>query len=228
VNARHPLSIEAPGGPTPGRWLWLVKWLLVVPHLLALTVLWAAFVLATVVAGGSVLLTGHYPRRLFDFNAGVLRWTWRVGHYSYLTLGSDRYPPFSLGVTDHPATLTISYPARMSRGLVLVKWLLAVPHLLVVGILLGSATTFGPAPAVPLYTGGLIGLLVLVAGVHLALLQRYPRGLFDLVIGLNRWVFRVIVYVALMTDVYPPFRLDLGGTEPVAPEQPTLVASGAS
>lgn len=162
ANTRHPLSIEAPNGPTPGRWLWLVKWLLVVPHLLALTVLWAAFVLATVVAGGSVLLTGRYPRRLFDFNAGVLRWTWRVGHYSYLTLESDRYPP------------------------------------------------------------------VLVAGVHLALLQRYPQGLFDLVIGLNRWVFRVIVYVALMTDVYPPFRLDLGGTEPVAQDHRTLVASGAS
>jgi hypothetical protein len=114
----------------------------------------------------------------------------------------------------YPATLDVAYPSQLSRWLVLVKWLLAVPHLLVVGILLG--TTFGAAsnPSVPWVTGGLIGLLVLIAALHLALLRRYPKGLFDLLIGLNRWLFRVVSYVALLTDVYPPFRVDLGGDEP--------------
>ena len=68
---------------------------------------------------------------------------------------------------------------------------------------------FGPASP-PVFTAGLLGVLVLVAGVCLTVLRRYPTGLFDLIVGLNRWVFRVLVYVALMTDVYPPFRLDQG------------------
>jgi hypothetical protein len=228
--ASHPLSIEAHPGEVPGRWLWTVKWLLVVPHVVVLAVLWAVFAVLTVVAGAFVLVAGRYPRGLFDFNVGVLRWTWRVGHYGYLTLGTDRYPPFTLRATDHPAILDVAYPARLSRPLVLVKWLLAVPHLLIVEILLGAVTRSSPASP-PAFTAGLLSLLVLVAGVCLTVRRRYPAGLFDLVVGLNRWVLRVLVYVALMTDVYPPFRLDQGGREPAAGpvtgRTSALVAGGA-
>ncbi len=231
IDAPHPLSIEAHRGEVPGRWLWTVKWLLVVPHVVVLAVLWTVFAVLTVVAGVCILVAGRYPRGLFDFNVGVLRWTWRVGHYGYLTLGTDRYPPFTLRATDHPASLDVAYPARLSRPLVLVKWLLAVPHLLIVEILLGAVSRFGPTSP-PVYTAGLLGVLVLVAGVCLTVLRRYPAGLFDLIVGLNRWVFRVLVYVALMTDVYPPFRLDQGGREPAAgppvtERTPALVAGGA-
>jgi hypothetical protein len=113
----------------------------------------------------------------------------------------------------HPLSIEARCEEVPGRWLWTVKWLLAVPHLLIVGVLIGSISRFGPtSPAV--FTGGLLGVLVPVAGVHLAVLRRYPTDLFGLVVGLNRWAFRVLVYLALMTDVYPPFRLDQGGREP--------------
>jgi hypothetical protein len=221
-SGAYPLRLGGEPDPAPSRWLWLVKWLLAFPHLIALAFLWVAFVLMTVVAWFAILFTGRYPRPLFDFNTGVLRWTWRIGYYAYNALGTDRYPPFTLAPTDHPATLEIAYPQRLSRPLVLVKWLLAVPHLLIVAVLVGSAGNLGlnrwwPVP--PLVGGGLIGLLVLVVAGHLVLVGRYPRDLHNLVVGLNRWLFRVVIYVALMTDEYPPFRLDLTEPDGVSPER---------
>ena len=93
------------------------------------------------------------------------------------------------------------------------SWLLALPHLLIVGIL---ASGFG------VHSGNLIGLLVLISAVILAVTGRYPQDLFDLVMGFNRGCYRVLAHVALMRDDYPPFRLDTGGTDPGHAEaQPT-------
>ena len=94
--------------------------------------LWIAYFLLSIVALVMILVRRTYPRGIFDFNVGVLRWTWRVAFYSYGALGTDRY----------------------------------------------------------------------------------PRNLFDLAMGANRWALRVGVFASLMTDEYPPFRLDLGGREP--------------
>jgi hypothetical protein len=163
----------------------------------------------------AILFTGRYPRGLFEFNVGVLRWTWRVGFYSYSALATDKYPPFTLrDVPDYPARLEVEYPKSLSRGLVLVKWwLLALPHYLVIGVFVGGAWAGGGIDR--LYGGGgLVGLLVLFAGIMLLFTGRYPTPLCDFVLGMNRWAFRVAVYATLMTDVYPPFRLDMGGTEP--------------
>jgi hypothetical protein len=203
------------------RWVWLVKWLLAIPHYIVLFFLWAAFVVLSVVAMVAIVVTGRYPRSIFDFNVGVLRWTWRVAYYAYGALGTDRYPPFTLAeAPDYPAHLVVDYPEHLSRGLALVKWwLLAIPHYLVLAFFVGGGVWFGDRATDatwPLagWGGGLIGLLVLVAAVVLAFTGRYPQAIFDLVLGLNRWVIRVAAYAGLMTDVYPPFRLDLGGDEP--------------
>ncbi|WP_185996223.1 DUF4389 domain-containing protein [Nocardioides campestrisoli] len=216
----YPVRVEATLDPNLSRGLWLVKWLLLVPHLVVLAFLWCAAAVCTVLAFFSILITAHYPRVLFDFNVGVMRWTWRVSFYSYNALGTDRYPPFSLqDVPDYPAHLSVDYPPRLSRGLVLVKWwLLAIPHYLVLGLLLGGGGyAVSGSDGVGLAGSlGLIGLLVLFAGVALLCTRRYPPRLFDLVLGLDRWWLRVSAYTALMTDRYPPFQLDQGGQEPLA------------
>ncbi|MCX4564852.1 DUF4389 domain-containing protein [Streptomyces viridodiastaticus] len=203
--ARLTARLDAP----LSRWLWLVKWLLALPHHVVLFFLWAAVAGVSVVAFFAILFTGRYPRQLFDFTSGVLRWSWRVAYYAYGALGTDRYPPFTLAdVPDYPAHWDVTYPEHLSRGLVLVKWwLLALPHYLILGFLVGGAR-------LAWFSGGLIGLLTLFAGVALAFTGLYPRGLYDLLLGLNRWVLRVAAYATLLTDAYPPFRLDQGGREP--------------
>ena len=213
----YPVHVDAQLDSKISRWLWLLKWLLAIPHYVVLAFLWVAFVVLSVVAFFAILFTGRYPRSIFEFNVGVLRWQWRVAYYAYGALGTDRYPPFTLrDVPDYPAHLEVDYPERLSRGLVLVKWwLLAIPHYLVVGLLLGGAGYYiGSADdSSRLVATGLIPLLAVVAGVVVLLTGRYPQPLFDLLLGLNRWVLRVAGYAALMTDTYPPFRLDQGGHE---------------
>lgn len=215
----YPLVLTGAAEPESGRWLWLVKWLLIIPHVIVLAFLLAAFVLLTIVAFFAILFTGRYPRSIFDFNVGVMRWGWRVAYYSYSVLGTDSYPPFTLEeVADYPAHLHVEYPEELSRGLVLVKWwLLAIPHYLIVGVLTSGlvwwTTELGESDAAARAGGGLIGVLVFVAALVLAVTGRYPGGLYDLIMGLNRWVYRVWAYAGLMTDEYPPFRLDPGGPE---------------
>ncbi|WP_369029687.1 DUF4389 domain-containing protein [Streptomyces adonidis] len=208
-----PVRVNAILDAPLSRWVWLAKWILAFPHYVVLFFLWVAFTLVSVAAFFSILFTERYPRTLFDFNLGVLRWSWRVAYYSYGALGTDRYPPFSLGEEpDYPARLDIAYPERLSRGLVLVKWwLLAVPHYIVVGFFLGGYH-------LGWWDGGLVAVLTVIAALAMTVTGKYPQSLFDLILGLNRWVLRVAAYAALLTDAYPPFRLDMGGRETSEPE----------
>jgi hypothetical protein len=210
LSDRPPVWIEARLDRELGRWRWLVKWFLALPHLIVLGVLWIAVLVLTVIAGVSIVFTGRYPRGIFEFNLGVMRWTWRVIFYAF-ALGTDRYPPFSLqDDPDYPARLDAVYPESLSRGLVWVKWwLLAIPHYLIVGLFLGGGPFKGG-----FFAGGLAGILAIVAGVTLALRRPYPESVFDFLMGMYRWAWRVVAYAALLRDEYPPFRLDNGPDEP--------------
>ncbi|MBT2247762.1 DUF4389 domain-containing protein [Arthrobacter sp. BHU FT2] len=226
-RAPYPARLTGELDPGLSRGLWLVKWFLAIPHVILLIFLWFAFVVATIVAGFAILFTGRYPRALFDFNVGVMRWNWRVAFYAYSAAGTDRYPPFTLARTGYPADFEVEYPERLSRGLVLVKWwLLAIPHLLIVAALAGTAWTWR-AETTDLGTTyerttgiSLLGILVLVALVALLFTGRYQRPLFDLILGINRWIYRVMAYTVLMRDEYPPFRLDQGPQDAPPPASP--------
>jgi hypothetical protein len=211
TSLAYPVRVDTTMDGRLSRWLWLVKWFLAIPHYIVLAFLWVGFVVLSIVAFFGILFTGRYPRGIFDFNVGVLRWTWRVQYYTYGALATDQYPPFTLAdVPDYPARLDIDYPTHLSRGLVLVKWwLLAIPHYIIIGLFLGGGVMFAP------HSGGLVGILAIIAAVIVMFTGRYPATIYDLIVGLNRWVLRVAAYAALMTDDYPPFRLDMGPHEPV-------------
>src|SRR3954468_4225634 len=183
------IQVEGSLAEPVSRWLWLVKWVLVIPHAIALVFLWIAFVVLTVVAFFAIVFTCRYPRAIFDFNVGLLRWSWRVGFYSYSALGTDRYPPFTLAdVPDYPARLEVEYPQSLSRGLALVKWwLLALPHYLVVAVFAGGAWGAMNNHWTWSSGGGLIDLLVIISGVVLLFTGRYPHQIFEFVMGMNRW-----------------------------------------
>jgi len=193
----YPVSIKGELTEPPGRGWWLLKWLLALPHFILLAFLGVAFVVVSIIAFFAILFTAKYPRGLFDFNVGVMRWSWRVGFYTYGALGTDKYPPFSLKAGDYPADLEVAYPENLSRGLVLVKWwLLAIPQYIVVGIFQGGGRS-----------GGLVFVLAIFAAVAVLFTGKYPKDIFNFVVGMNRWSIRVGAYAALMTDQYPPFRL---------------------
>jgi hypothetical protein len=193
----YPVHLRGELTMPPSRWVWIFKCLLIIPHIFVLFFLTIASVVLTLIAFFAILFTGKYPKSMFAFNVGVMRWSWRVSFYSYSALGTDKYPAFSLEPdANYPADLEVEYPAKLANGLVFVKWLLAIPQLIVVGIFQGGRGW------------GLISLLTIINAIVLLFTGKMIPDLFKLVIGLNRWTTRVYAYVFLMRDEYPPFRLD--------------------
>jgi hypothetical protein len=198
----YPVKIRGELTIPPGRWVWLFKWLLAIPHWFVLGCLTVVFVILWIIAFFNIAFTGKYPKSIFDFNVGYLRWWWRVGFYSYYALGTDKYPPFSLQPDpDYPADLEVAYPEKLSQGLVWVKWwLLAIPQYIIVGVFQGGWGWRG--------MGGLTSILAIFGAIAMLFTGKYPPELFNLVMGTNRWSYRLYAYVSLMTDEYPPFRLE--------------------
>jgi hypothetical protein len=199
ANQAYPVNLRGELTIPPSRGWWLLKWLLAIPHYICFIGLFIAFLVVGIIAFFAILFTGNYPKGLFDFNSGILRWTWRVYFYAF-ALGTDKYPPFSLQPdANYPADLEIPYPEKLSRVLIWVKWwLLTIPHYWILGFLTGG---WG------YQRFGLANLLAFFGGVALLFTGKYPPDIFKLVIGMNRWSIRVAAYISLMTDKYPPFRL---------------------
>jgi hypothetical protein len=172
--------------PRLSRLLIFVKWLLAVPHYVVALVYALAFYVVVFLAWWAILFTGRYPSDLFSFATRFLRYTAAVT--VYLWLMRDDYPPFSGEAGRYPLRLEVPYPGRLSRGLIFIKWLLAIPNWLVLQLVLYVAY-----------------LAVVVAWFAILFTGRFPPGLFRFVEGALRWNYRALAYIFLLTDRYPPF-----------------------
>ncbi len=169
------------------RLLIFVKWLLAIPHFFILYFLNIAVSVVSIIAWFAILFTGRYPRGMWDFVLLVERWLTNMTAYLYLL--RDEYPPFGEG--PYPVRLEMEYPERLSRLLIFVKWLLVIPHLVVLWFL-----------------GIAAGVVWLISFFAILITGRYPRGMFDFMVGFARWSLRVNLYLLNLTDVYPPFSLE--------------------
>jgi hypothetical protein len=169
------------------RLLPLVKWLLLIPHWIVLTVLWIVAFVVWFVSFFAVIILGRFPRGMWDFLVGTLRWTWRATAYFYLM--TDRYPPFALGeVPDYPARFDIEYPETVARWRPIVQWILIIPYSIIGSVL-----------------GWVAGILVFIAFWAILFTKKFPEGLFNLVEGFARWQMRGTAYSGFLVTRYPPF-----------------------
>ena len=188
----YPVQLTGEYQERVNRFLWLIKWFLTIPHNVVLYFLSIPIMVTLPASWLIIVITGRYPAFLWSYHAGLLRWNWRVDFYSYGVGGTDRYPPFSLASRDdYPADIHIEYPEQSARLTVLFRWLLVIPHLVVV-----------------YFIDMIAGLLVFFALLVLLFTGRYPESLFGIIMSMNRWMYRVSAYNALLVDRYPPFSFD--------------------
>ena len=190
----YPAQVDFHGDAHITRWRPLVQWLLAIPQLVVASALRTVRQILILFSLFTVLFTKRIPRSLFDMITMSYRYEWRA--VSYALFMHEDYPPFDFqpasdddGVEPH-TTLAIDYPEELDRWKPLYKWILAIPHYVVLLFLaIGAVVTT---------VAGLI--MVVITG-------EYPQGIRDFLVGVYRWALRVEAYVGLLTDAYPPFRL---------------------
>jgi hypothetical protein len=187
---RYPVQFDVEYPERLSRWKPFVKWILAIPHLIIIYLLQIVNSVIIFIGFFAVLFTKRWPRGMFDFSVQIHRWTANVLAYAVFLM-RDEYPPFSGERGEYPVTLEIEYREDLSRWMIFVKWLLAIPHLIVLTVLLIVAY-----------------VIVFIAFFAILFTGRYPRGMFDFVVGSYRWLTRVSAYATwFMTDRYPPFSL---------------------
>jgi hypothetical protein len=192
THGAYPIEYEA-DFPSAGisRWRAFFQGFLLIPHLFALIFVGIGAYIAYFFAWWAIIFTRRYPRGLFNFITGTLRWATRVNSFAYLM--TERYPPFSLeDDPDYPVRARFQYPeAGIARWRPLVQYFMALPHLFV------------------LYFVGIGAYLAMIVVWFSILFTRtFPPGLFNFIAGYQRWNLRVIAYAALTTEEYPPFGLN--------------------
>lgn len=187
ATTSYPARVEIDYSDTSDRLSVFFRYFFAIPIMIVLVLYMIAAMVVMWVAWFAILFTGAMPRGMFDFLASFQRLSLRAN--AYMLLMTDEYPAFN-GDADanYPVRLEMDYPESLSRGLIFVKWLLVIPHMIIVGI-------YGYAAS----------LAVMVAWFAIMFTGTFPRGLFDFTAGYLRWNARVGFYQFLMTDEYPPF-----------------------
>jgi hypothetical protein len=186
----YPVHFDVEYPERLSRWKIFVKWLLAIPHFIIVYLLQIVAGVMILIAFFTILFTKKWPRGMFDFMIQIQRWTANVTIYA-LSLQRDEYPPFSGEAGRYPLTLDVPYDDDLSRWKIFLKWLFAIPHYIVLLFLVLAAY-----------------VVVFIAFFAILFTGRYPRGMFDFVVGVGRWTTRVNAYAQwLVTDRYPPFTL---------------------
>lgn len=185
----YPVRFDVQYPESLSRWLIFVKWLLAIPHFIVLYLLSIAVMVVWIIAFFAILFTKKYPDGMFNFVLGYLRWMSNVN--AYVNLMRDEYPPFTLDAGKYPVIVEADYPNELNRWLVLVKWLLVIPHFIVLLFL---------------YIAWMV--VTFIAFFAILFTKKYPEGMFKFGVGVLRWTNRVNAYYYFMRDEYPPFSLE--------------------
>lgn len=192
VMAGYPVEVRFSEDSPGSRLSVFFRFLMAIPVLIVQSILSYAYGLTSFLAWFAILFTGRYPRGLYTFGENYLRMSADVS--GYVLLLTDKYPPFygsGQAADGYPVQLRIAYPEHSSRLLIFFRWLLAIPHF----ILLGVAVTVG-------------FVLAFVAWVVVLITGQLPGGFRRFFEWLIRYTYRVNGYVYMMTDAYPPFSFD--------------------
>jgi hypothetical protein len=189
----YPAALDLQAPLEVNRWRPLVHWLLAIPHLI---VMYALNILSNAllfISFFTILFTKKIPRGMFDVIVMVYRYQWRAFSY-FLWMRTD-YPPFSFTPAAEddgidPASLSVEYPTELKRFMPLVKWILAIPHFIVLFVLMIAAY-----------------VVVLISFFAVLITGKYPEGMRNFLVGVARWVLRVEAYAGFLRDEYPPFSL---------------------
>ena len=188
AGSDYPLRFDVEYPESLSRLLIFVKWLLAIPHLFILYALSIFTSILVLFAFFAILFTKKFPRGMFDFVVNIGRWNANAS--AYVGLLRDEYPPFSWDAGEYPVRYEVDYPDELNRWLPLVKWLLVIPHFFVL-IFLGLA----------------VAVVQIIAWFAILFTGKFPRGMFDFVVSVTRWGYRVNAYLYLQRDEYPPFSL---------------------
>jgi hypothetical protein len=193
VGDTYPIRTALDAPYEVARWRPFFAWVVAIPHLIVLYVISSVAGALVIISWFAILFTGRIPKGIVDFTAMYLRYQWRI--LAFAGGLAEPFPPFEfeMEVDDdgaYPAVFELDEPGELRRGLIWVKWLLAIPHCFVLALLgFAAFVAWGLGSWAVLFTG------------------RWPAGIRDFVVGVARWSNRVYGYLYLLTDEYPPFSL---------------------